>query len=480
MKYPWNDFGNAHRVLAKYGDRFKFVRDDTKGKFVAFDDRKWEWRGADTTLRAAVIDTFADMSDEALEYDGTRSTHSKGTEQPSERDKFLIWSRAQQSAGAVDACMRVLNGHTDMIMWPGDFDEHRHLINFDNGTLDTNTLQFFEHDPEDYITRVMAVAYKPDARCPRWCSFLEENVPDAATREYLQKVVGYTLTGRSNEKILMWLYGPANTGKSIIVNTLCKMFGDDYGLTANDGALRPRKGGGPSPELNSMKGKRYVAASETGQGQELDEALVKRITGGDTQNSRGLYANESNWNPECVIWVASNQFPQPRGDDDAIWGRFRPVEFSVPYGPDNPARDPCLSEKLSAELEGIAAWAVEGLRMYLEEGLTDLPHLMVMAADRFREEADPVRRFVTEAEDAGKLKLKPEGRCSRSDLFALYQGWCKANGQGTYSARRFYERLAMVPGITDVKKRSNGKDFVVGLELLTVSWQATPGWSGMQ
>lgn len=357
MKHAWNDFGNTERVIAKFGDRIKWVRDEKKGTFIIYDDRKWEAWGADTTVRGFVWETLKYMDeDEAGEYDDTPTVTQSGKPVPSERDRFLAWSKSQKSAGAVDSCMRILNAHPDLLAWPGEFNKERFLLNFENGTMDTNSMEFAEHDSADMQTRMLPFPYMPGEQCPTWIRFLEQSIPDAATREYLQKLVDYTLTGRSNEKILPWLVGPANTGKSIVVNALAKLFGQDYGVTANDNALRPKRGNGASPEVNSMKGKRYVTTSETGHGATLDEALIKRLTGGDVQNSRGLYQNESNWNPECVIWVASNAFPQPHGDDDAIWGRFRPIEFTVVYGPDNPERDPRLGEKLAAELEGIASW----------------------------------------------------------------------------------------------------------------------------
>ncbi|GHD04263.1 hypothetical protein GCM10010313_20340 [Streptomyces violarus] len=193
---------------------------------------------------------------------------------------------------------------------------------------------------------------------------------------------------------------------------------------------------------------------------------------------QGLYQNESNWDPECVIWVASNAFPQPRGDDDAIWGRFRPVEFTEVYGPDNPRRNPMLPQELEAELEGMAAWAVEGLRMYLRDGLGDVPHVMQMTATKFMENADQVRRFIFEAEEAGKINLTVDGQCVRTDLYKVYSEWAKVSGVGALGNRRFYERLASVPGVSRTDKMSSGKRYVSGLNLNTTSWNATSDLNG--
>jgi putative DNA primase/helicase len=468
-KREWNDFGNAERVIDKYGEKVRWVRDEKGGHWAVYDGRKWESHGADTTVRQMVWDTLKYMPDDELsDYD----TNPGANGARSMQEKFLDWAKKQHSARAINGCMTALSAHPTISAWPGEFDEHRHLMNFDNGTLDTDTLQWMDHDAQDMLTRCMPVAYNPDAKCDRWRKFLEETIEDPEIRHYLHKAIGYTLTGRSDEKMMLWLYGPANTGKSIVTQTLAKLFGQDYGVTANEGALRPKTGGsGPSPEIDSMKGKRYVAASETGHGEKLDEALIKRLTGRDTINSRTLYAKEGNWNPECVIWVASNQYPQPHGDDDAIWGRFRPIPFTVTFGPENPLRDARLQEKLDAELEGIAAWAVEGLRLYLSEGLP-VPAGMTVAAEEFRSASDDVARFIAEAAETDRIRVADHARGSRTDLYNLYQVWAKSNGSGVKAAGRFYERLRSL-GFEEHK--TNGKRLVVGIDVVQTGWVGNPG-----
>jgi putative DNA primase/helicase len=481
---PMNDLGIVERFIDRQGSRIRYVRTKTGGHFTHWDHHRWSDHSSTTTVKGLLIDTILAMIEE--------ETPLWAAEDPKQLPAFQKWAGQQQSAAKISAIMRLLEQHPALsyqfnqydVLHEDDFDAHSNLLNFTNCTMDTRSTDWpiptTRNLRGQYLTQALPIPFMRHAKatCPNWLSFLQDNIPDEATRDYFHRAVGYTLSGDANEKILMWLYGPANTGKSLIINTLTRLFGPHYGHTASEGALRPRgqHGGGPSPEIDNMRNKLFVAASETGHGQEIDEALVKRLTGGDEINSRPMYGHERRWRPRCVIWVASNQFPQPRGDDDAIWERFRPIEFNTVYGPNNPKRDIYLGDRLAAQWEmyGIGVWAVEGLENYRSEGLGPIPHVMQMSADRFREDADPVRRFMLEAQESGKITISESERCVRGTLFGLYQQWATAAGSHPYSNRRFYTRLAAVPGVLDVDCKSNSQRYVRGVGVVSPTWQTAP------
>lgn len=464
IKQTWDDLGNVDRFIEDYGSVVRWVLDERDGRFMTFTGKKWEGHGADGTVKTMVYKMlYEHYQEEALLY-----------EEGEDRTKFEKWAKSQRSASILNSTFRALQAHPALTVYPEVFDKDKVLLNFQNGTLVTTTMEWMPaHDLEDMQTRVLPGRYLPGAPCPNWTAFLESTLPDADTRHYLHKLVGYSLTGRSDEKILPWLYGPSNTGKSVIINALSRLFGGEYGITANDGALRPRNGGGPSNEIHSMMNKRFVSASETGQGQDLDEALIKRLTGGDNINSRKNYGFETNWKPECVIWVASNQYPRPKGDDDAIWERFRPILFETVFGPGN--RDLRMSDKLEKELDGITTWAVEGLRLYLEEGLDELSLAIQFAMADFRRNSDDVARFIDEATDRGRLTVGPDAKATALDVHGLYASWAKESGTGVKSTRRFYDRLRT--NGYDVKK-SNGKMTIYGMDMVKTGFIGQPTWYG--
>jgi len=252
------------------------------------------------------------------------------------------------------------------------------------------------------------------------------------------------LTGLSNAKCLFYLYSPmADTGKSLFVNTLCRVFGD-YGLTANGNALAPTRDGcqsGASPHLSAMEGRRFVSISESAQGAGMDEALVKRITGGDPITSRELYRAEKTWDPQFAIWIASNHEPKINGDDNAIWNRIKIIPMTVAFPEGDPRRDDRLAEKLMAELPGIMNWVIEGARQFYAQGLGSVAEIEE-ATSRFRASQDPVSLFIEDRIGEGVYETEEDGWITRSAMYEHFRVWSLREGNRfPISATRFYRRL---------------------------------------
>ncbi len=447
--YSLDDFGNADRVIARHEDTLAYVLAGDKSHWALYNGVKWETSKADAQVLAMVKDVLRTMQD----------TEEQGWTPGKDREAFVAHAKKSRSANAVRSAFNSLSYEGPLHRPSEEFDTYPHMLNFSNGTLDTRTMDFLEHDSGDFITKVMPVTYNEDAKAPVWERFLEEAVPSAEIRKLLQVLAGYTMTGRSTEKKLMWLYGPSNTGKSVFLNVLSLLFGHEYGTTANDGLLYgSRASSGPSESLNNLRNRRLVVASETGK-ERLDEVIIKRLTGKDTINSRGLYQNEGTWSPEFVMWIASNTTPFLHGDDDAIWGRFLPVEFNQVVTPGSDQYDPYLLDKLENELEGILNWALEGLRMYNKEGLV-IPAEASTFQKSFREEADPVAQFIAEIVDEGNYVLDSTKEVLRTPFHEEFSEWMVKQGRKAWSAKTFYTRLES-QGFT--QRRVAAGRYIVGI-----------------
>ena len=81
------------------------------------------------------------------------------------------------------------------------------LLNCTNGTLDLETFQLRPHDPGDLITQVTSTEYDPDSVSPLWQSFLDVALPDVEVREYLQRLIGYSLLGVVTHHVFPILIG---------------------------------------------------------------------------------------------------------------------------------------------------------------------------------------------------------------------------------------------------------------------------------
>lgn len=439
-KHSWDDIGNAERVLARYqpGSILWASGGGMPSHWMLWDGTRYSAdRGIDIVRVMA-----QDMIVEDLPREDT--LYSEEPPRPparlTERERFQRWRASQRAAAAITACMNALSGRQQIAADMASFDTQRHLVNFANRVLNTHTCQFEDQHPDQRITKRSDVRVDPEAQCPDWDRAIEEMIPDDETRQCFKDLIGYTLSGDSNQKLLVWLHGDSNTGKSLITGALRRLFGE-YGQTASDGALRPKNNpGGASPELESMKDKLYVTASETSRGQELDEALIKRITGGDGINTRPLYGSEREWRPKCVIWIGSNDYPHLRGDDDAIIRRFMIIELSVVFGEGGKPADVLLQEKLEAQMSGILNRCVEYLRDYRMYGIRP-SHAMRGFAQHALEETDDVARYIAERLDEGKLRITDGFSEPRTNIYQDYRRWCVENGVPEKQTKRFYERL---------------------------------------
>lgn len=323
-----------------------------------------------------------------------------------------------------------------------EFDRHRHIIAVGNGVLDLDTHAFTpQHDPKLLLTKRLYVDYDKDAQCPQWTGLLETLLPDAEIRDYLQRAAGHTLLGDAQERALFLLHGKPGTGKSQVVKVLERMFGD-FAETANATTFNEHsKKASITNDLNDLRGKRFVAVAELDEDERLNEALIKRLTGGDTAKSRGLYQENSSWDVEFSLWMVTNFLPRLNSDDAAMWTRVKPIEFPVLVKGQG-AEVKKIGEKIFAEeASGVLNWLLEGVRKYQERGLDDLTQITEAVA-RYRHEVDTAAQFIDAAEEEHLIVKDPAQHMPSRNLHTMYTEWCHRNGNNRpLGERRFGQRM---------------------------------------
>src|SRR5262249_53133992 len=170
------------------------------------------------------------------------------------------------------------------------------------------------------------------ANAPRWLRFLDEVFSgDADLIAYLQRAVGYTLTGDTREQCYFMLFGVGANGKSTFVETLCKLLGAHAETAEFATFLNRRQSGAPRNDLASLHGARFVKAAESEHQAPLNESLIKEVTGEDTIKARFLFQEHFSFKPRFKIWLITNHKLDIRGIDDAIWRRVRFIPFEQQF-----------------------------------------------------------------------------------------------------------------------------------------------------
>ncbi len=405
LRLNLTDAGNAERFCAHAGDRFGYVH--TWASWLHFDGQRWQRDSSGQALRAA-FDTQRSTAAEARDLDD-----------PKRRAAILKHALKSESSARLSAALTVSQA---MLPVPTErLDRDPDLLTVANGTLDLRTGELRHHDRDDWITRLAPVAYDPEATCPRWEAFLHRAMGgNEGLITFLQRAVGYSLTGHSSEQVLLLLYGVGANGKSTFLETLRAMLGD-YSAITDFNTFMKRDSEGARNDLARLVGTRFVSAVEAEAGKPLAEALVKQLTGGDTITARFLFKEFFDFRPQFKIWLAANHKPGIRGSDHGIWRRIRLVPFTVTIP--EAERDPRLTQKLTAELPGILAWSVRGCLDWREHGL-GVPDEIRAATASYQDEMDQLGGFLEEG-----CVVEPRAVVTAKELYAAYQAWAEANGE---------------------------------------------------
>jgi putative DNA primase/helicase len=413
------DLANAERFVRHHRERVRYL--PQRDAWLLWDGRRWK------VDERGDVDQLADLT--------ARSIYAEAAAAPvaAERTRLATWAIASESAARLTALVRRARHQPGIAVLQAELDRDPYRLNVVNGTLDLRTGDLGPHRREELITRLAPVAYDPDATCPTWRAFLERVLPAEGLRVFLQRAVGYSLTGDTREHCFLLCYGTGANGKSTLLETIQALAGD-YGRTAAATTFVAKQTDSVRNDLAMLDGARFVAASETESGRRLDEAFIKQVTGGDSVTARFLYGEYFTFKPQFKVWLASNYKPVVRGVDDGIWRRIRFVPFDVTIPPEE--RDKDLPAKLRAELPGILAWAVRGCLDWQREGLGDPPEVREATAE-YREEMDPIGGFLEE-----RCVLDDREQIVSKELYAAYVEWCQGAEERPLSSRAFGRCLA--------------------------------------
>ena len=292
------------------------------------------------------------------------------------------------------------------------------LLNCRNGTLNLNTGKIRAHTPDDLITRLVDIDFIPEAECPGFLRFLDKVLESKQELiDYLQRFVGYSLTGRTTEQVLVFLYGTGANGKTTLANIIEQLLGD-FAAVADRSLLMHRDNRTSSNDVAALRGARLVKVSELNDGERLDEASVKTMTGGDMVSCRFLYGEFFSYYPDYKILLLGNYKPKVRGRDLGIWRRIHLLPFKVAI-PES-ERDQKLFEKLKAELPGILAWAVRGCLEWQRMGLKP-PAGVRDEVEAYRHSEDIFRQWIEERCVLGEAEKSPASELLLS--FINFSNW---------------------------------------------------------
>ena len=419
-RYTLDDTGNAARFYDIFGKSVRYCYPEKRWYY--YDSRRW-CEDRTGVVRSMVDDVVEAMRGDLDAYLDAMGGNLDTEELEKNYMKHLKKSRSQSSKTAMLAEAE----HLSPVL-PEDFDRHDYALNTPSGVVDLTNGEILPHDLEQMLTKISLAEFTDRTDCPTWERFLDE-IFDGRTEliRFVQKAVGYSLTGSTDEQCMFFCVGDGQNGKSTFMETLADVLGDYAANVQAKTLLSKGTSNDISSDIARLKGPRFVTCAEPNEGARLDEGLIKQLTGGDRVTARRLYADEMEFVPQFKIWMGTNHKPIIRGRDYGIWRRLRIIPFDVKIPQDKIDRR--LKYKLRAEYPGILHWAVDGCLAWQREGLA-MPQEVENALQDYKNEMDVLSAFLSEC-------TAPFGECQAGELYRVYSAWAKESNEYLMSATKF-------------------------------------------
>ena len=408
------ELASAHRLKQHHG---RDLRHASGRGWLHWDGKRWE---------------PSDKGVERLAHDIGRHVRGEtvGIKDPDIAKAYFQHAKSIERAEGIRSILSIAKSLDGIDADHIEFDSDPWSLNCENGTIDLKTGELRPHRREDYITKIVPVEYDLAATCPRWKRFLHEIYEgDADLIPYVEWLVGYSITGLTTHDLFGIFHGTGANGKTTLLSTTQRIFGDGYSQQLDPEDLLQQKYGRHSTGIAQLRGARLVISQETGESRRLNEPLIKGLTGGDKVRARLICQDSFEFFPTLKLILCTNHKPIIRDTSAGLWRRVRLIPFNRSFTGDD--RDPNLRENLWAERRGILTWAVRAASRTAVE--PTLPDKVKVATEGYRVEQDILVAFLSEC-----CELTPHGTVEKGVLYRRYDAW---TGGKCESQRAFGDRI---------------------------------------
>jgi putative DNA primase/helicase len=365
-------------------------------------------------------DVDGEVRRKAKEAARFRMRSTENLSDDAERRLEVIWALTSELRQKLDATLALAQSERPLADSGMNWNSDHWRLGVANGVVDLRTGKLRDGLPTDRSTLHTRVEFNSSARCPRWEKFLSEVFGrDAELILYIQRALGYCLTGDMSEQCVFLCFGAGGNGKTTLLEAVRYALGD-YAHNLPFSAFELKARTSIPNDVASLVGKRFVTAIETSESLRLNEQRIKMLTGGDVVSARFLYGEFFEFHPVAKFWLAFNHKPLVADDSHGFWRRIRLIPFLQEFCGKN--NDKQLPDKLKEEAPGILNWIVEGCLKWQRDGL-GVPTIVKEATGDYRDESDPIGEFVSDC-----CIVHTDASVSAANLWEEYQHYVRENG----------------------------------------------------
>ena len=426
-KRTLSDTGNGRRIVDAFNEVLRYT--PGLGDFI-WSQNHWMGDVEGLNVRELAKKVPATISSELVSYDDDK-----------DKMEVLNWAKQSLSSARLEAAIKSATSDPRIRVSVSEWDSNPTLLGVANGVINLRTGELMQGRPDLHITRRSPVSYTSGIRNPRWENFIDfATGGDKELQEYLQRAVGYTLTGMNNHDVMFLVYGPPGSGKNTFVEAIVKCLGTSQLSWPMDSTILAQDDGRSSStdmyHWAELRGRRMVWVDELPESERIKENAIKKLTGSSEISARSPGEKPFTFESQAKLWLTTNH--RPIITDDAMWRRIRPIPWSrVPE-----RGDPSLKEYLfdpEGGLPAILSWAVDGAVKFLESPAIDgfgYSAAVYEAAEMYRKSEDRIGMFLDEetAEVAG-------GSVDIKTLYLAYRMWADGRGERPFSQIAFVRKL---------------------------------------
>ena len=438
-RYQWTDSGNGKLFADVFKDKVRYVPE--RKKWFYFDGSRW----CEDVESLKTMELCKDLADALI-------THAITITDELKRIEYLKYRGKWQTRRNREIILKDARSIYPLSMC--EFDRNPYLFNCANGTLNLETMEFYEHNADDFLTKISPVVYDPVATKERFDSFITEVMSnDEEKAKFLQKALGYALTGDTKYECMFFLYGATTrNGKGTLMESILGVMGD-YGKSVRPETIAAKQNNSsqnPTEDIARLSGLRFANISEPSRGITLNAAQIKSMTGNDTINARYLHENSFDFKPQFKLYVNTNYLPVITDMTLFSSNRIFIIPFDrhfEPWEQDNSLK----TEFAKAEVQSaILNWLIQGYIALCNEGLNP-PKAVTDATNQYCHDSDKIQLFIDDC-----LEEQYDGEIKTSSVYNAYRNWCSENGYYPESNRNFYKALGTKADIVEKRPMVGG------------------------
>ena len=427
-KRSLSDIGNGRRLVDSFGSSVRYT--PGIGWFI-WDGQYWRPDAEDLGMHEIAKRVPTIIATEVARYDDQ-----------DKKNEILKWANQAKSNSRLNSAIESANSDPRIVLPVEAWDGDEYLLGVTNGVINLRTGELLRGRPDLYITKRTPVAYTPGMRNVRWEQFIDfATGGDKELQDWIQRAVGYTLTGLNNQDLMFLVYGPPGSGKNTFVEAIVKAMGtSQYAWPLDSNILAQGDGNSSSTDLYhwaELRGKRMVWVDELPESERIKENAIKKLTGSSEISARSPGEKPFTFKAQAKLWITTNH--RPMISDDAMWRRIRPIPWSnVPE-----SSDPDLKAYLfdpEGGLPAVLSWAVEGAIKYLGSSARDplgWCTAVAEAADVYRKNEDRIGMFLDEE------TVVAEGSSSLvKSIYGIYRMWSDERGERPMTQIAFHRKLS--------------------------------------